>query len=394
MQPADFYRTLAPDRTLVEKLAFNPYYQPLGGLHQGQSQIQGRAYYDLASNDYLGLAADPRVREAMIAALREYGSSMCGTPIATGYARILAELEGALARFVGLEAALVFPSCYQANGSLFSAIATPRDLIIIDRDAHASLVEGSRAVGCKIRPFLHNDLAHLERQLAAAAAFRQAFVVTESVFSTEGSVAPFAAIVALCQHYQAIPVVDDSHGLGVLGKTGRGILEAEGIAPYQGIYTASLGKALAQCGGMVAGPRDFIEALRYHCPGFIYSTALPPVCLGGIRRTLDLLTEEFGRLSAQMWTNHHRLVARLRRRGFNLREGAAPIAAIHCGSAENTLALAKQLFLKQILATPFIPPSVPPRQGVLRLIVGAKLDEPGLQSVLDALEQVAVDTGP
>lgn len=392
MQPLEFYRSLVPDPTLVERLEFNPYYQPLSGLDKGRPQIHGRSYFDLASNDYLGLASDERIHEAMIAALREYGASMCGTPIATGYAQILADLELDLARFVGLEAALVFPSCYQANVALFSAIATPQDLIIVDRDAHASLAHGIKAVHCKIRPFRHNDLAHLEQQLGASArAFRQVFVVTESVFSTEGGVAPLAAMVALCQGYGAIPVVDDSHGIGVLGKTGRGILEEAKVTQYQGIYTASLGKALAQIGGMIAGTREFIQALRYTCPGLIYSTALPPVCVGGIRRTLEIITTEFEHLGAVMWRHHRQLVTRLRRRGFRLGAEAAPIAAIQCGSAEDTLALAKQLFLEQILATPFIPPSVPPGQGVVRMIAGAKLDDVGMEAALAALDRVTVN---
>src|SRR3974390_3037390 len=190
MQLSDFYQTLAIDKSAIEALNFNPYYLRWSGLNSGRPRVGGDLCFDLASNDYLGLASDTRIHDAMVAAIREYGSSMCGTPIASGYARVLADLESELARFVGLEAALVFPSCYQANLALFSSIATSLDVITVDHYAHASLGYGIKAAGCKVKPFLHNDMEHLERQLAASAAFRQIFVVTESVFSTEGSVAP------------------------------------------------------------------------------------------------------------------------------------------------------------------------------------------------------------
>lgn len=394
MKPMDFYAARTIDRALVESLAYNPYYQPLSGLNGGRPRCDGHPCWDLASNDYLGLASSERLKEAMAAALHEYGSSQCGTPIATGYARILAELEQELARFVGLEDALVFPSCYQANTSLFSAIATARDVIMVDQYAHASLAFGIKTVGCKIRPFRHNDPEHLERQLAASAGCPQIFVVTESVFSTEGSVAPLDTIIDLCERYEAIPVVDDSHGLGVLGKRGRGILEEKQIADFTGIYTASLGKALANLGGVIAGKKAFIDFFRYSCPGLIYSTAIPPVCAAGIIEALRMITAEFGHWGATMWNNHRLLVDKLRQRGFRLNNGSAPIASIRCGSAANTLALAKQFFEQHLLATPFIPPSVPPDQGVLRLIVGAKLDGHTLQAVLDALDHLSAASPP
>jgi 7-keto-8-aminopelargonate synthetase-like enzyme len=389
MRAEEFYASLAVDKSPIEALRFNPYYLPLGGLREGRPQAAGQTYFDLASNDYLGLASDRRIQAAMAEAIHEYGASMCGTPIATGYARILGELERQLARFTGLEAALVFPSCYQANVALFSCIATRQDAILVDHYAHASLGQGVRAAGCKVKPFLHNDMEHLERLLAASGEFRQRFVVTESVFSTEGSIAPLGVIAELCARYEAIPVIDDSHGLGVLGKTGRGILEEKAIVDYPGIYTASLGKALANAGGMIAGRQMLVEALRYSCPGLIYSTALPPACAAGVLCALELVRNEFGRRGAAMWDNHRRLVEALRRGGFELRSGPAPIAAVHGGSAQNTLLLAREFFEHRILATPFVPPSVPDGEGTLRLILGAKLDDSGMNELMQAMGGVS-----
>jgi 7-keto-8-aminopelargonate synthetase-like enzyme len=394
MDPSEFYQSLAIDKSPIEALKFNPYYLPLSGLCKGRPRIAGEIYFDLASNDYLGLASDKRIHEAMAQAIREYGASMCGTPIATGYARILAELEHQLARFIGLEAALVFPSCYQANLALFACIATAQDVIIVDHYAHASLAQGIKAAGCKVKPFLHNDMEHLERQLAGSRGFRQVFVVTESVFSTEGSVAPLGVIVELCERYKAIPVVDDSHGLGVLGKTGRGILEDKAIIHYPGIYTASLGKAVGNAGGMIAGRTVLVDALRYSCPGLIYSTALPPASTAGVLCALEIISNEFGRLGSTMWDHHHRLLESLCRQGFDLRSGPAPIAAIHGGSAENTIALAREFFNHRILTTPFVPPSVPGGKGTLRLILGAKLDDRETQVLMQTIDRISPPPSP
>ncbi len=388
MEATQFYKTLGVDRSALDRLGFNPYYRPLSGLRRGLPLSQGRVCYDLASNDYLGLASEPRIHRAMAAAIEQYGSSMCGTPVATGYAHILGELEKALCQFVGLEDAVVFPSCYQANQALFGAIAGPGDVILVDRGAHASLVQGIRAAGPKIKPFRHNDLDHLEKLLVASTGFRQSFVVTESVFSTEGAVAPLAGIVGLCRRHEAVAVVDDSHGLGVLGTGGRGILQDQALADFEGIYTASLGKALANAGGVIAGKRALIEALRYCCPALIYSTALTPSCAGGVLAALDILRLEFGVLGKAMWQNHRRLQQMLQSRGFELHPAGAPIAAIRCLSPEHTIALARDFWRQAVLTTPFVPPSVPPGQGVLRLIAGAKLSEPALSQALEAVERV------
>ncbi len=388
MQLPDFSKCLGVDRSPLEAVGFNPYYRALGGFRQGQAWVGRSRFFDLASNDYLGLASDRRVHQAMASAIREFGASMCGTPIATGYASVFAQLEFELARFVGLPAAVLFPSCYQANVALLSTIAKRDDVILIDHHAHASLGQGAKAAGCKIKPFLHNDLRHLAKQLAGSAGFQRKFIVTESVFSTEGSVAPLAGIVDLGRRYEAVPIVDDSHGLGVLGASGRGILEHAGITEFPGIYTASLGKALANSGGVVAGDASFIEPFRYSCPGLIYSTALCPASAAGALAAIEIIRSEFNRLGPLMWENHRRLVDCLDECGFLISSGAAPIAAVEGGSATGTLTLAKQFFAKRILATAFVPPSVPQGGGVLRCIVGAKLSDLALTELLEAIRGV------
>jgi 7-keto-8-aminopelargonate synthetase-like enzyme len=394
MKSSKVYESLAVDLSLVDRTGFNPYYLRMVRGNRGELKVDKKELFDLASNDYLGLATDPRIKTAMTDAVDRFGSSFCGTPIAAGYAAILAELESAIADMVGLESAVILPSCYQANSSLFCTIADANDVIAVDHYAHASLIQGIRACGAKIKPFLHNDIHHLERQLAAAQSHRRIFVVTESVFSTEGSIAPFDEICGLCDRYNAIPVIDDSHGLGVIGKNGRGILEHKNIHGYDGIYTASLGKALANTGGVIAGRAEFINYLRYNCSGLIYSTALVPASAGGLIASIAIILHEFSVLAGNMWDNHSALVSKLTQAGFILKGGEAPIASIACGSPERAITLAKQLFDQGILSTPFIPPSVPPAESVLRLIIGAKVHKAAAIEIAGRIAALAGSVPP
>ncbi|MDR3212349.1 MAG: pyridoxal phosphate-dependent aminotransferase family protein [Azoarcus sp.] len=349
-------------REIVARVGFNPY----------RVAFDDQNLIDLASNNYLGLARRAEVREAAAHALREYGVSFCGTPVASGHSLLARETARRLAAFCGLEAALLFPSCYQANSGVFAMLSGPDDLIVIDRGAHASLIAGVRAAGAKIRPFAHNSAEHLETVLQRAAGYRKIFIVTESVFSTEGTIAPLPDILALAERFAAIPVIDDSHGIGVLGARGRGVLEHFHIERFRGIYTASLGKALAGMGGMIAGEAATMEELEYLCPSLIYSTALTPPVLGGIGGALDVIDREFAELGPRLWRYKDILATAL---GEKRQGGGAPINAVACGETEAAIRLTARLHQEGILSTPFIEPSVPKNACVVRLIAGAGLRE-------------------
>ena len=385
-----FYNSLKLDDELIQKSGFNPYYPAIQSGLKDPILIEGKEFINLASNNYLGLAYDERVIEASVSVLRKYGASMCATPVASGYPDFYTQVERKLSGFLDLEAVLIYPSCYQANNGIFSALVKKEDQVIIDHYAHSSLIEGIRSTGCMIRPFLHNNMNSLEKILQRSASKRQVFVITESVFSTEGAIAPFRQIVDLCEKYHAIPVIDDSHGIGVLGNRGRGILEHEGIQDYQGIYTASLGKALANTGGVVGGKKTLIDYLKYYSSHLVYSTAIAPSALGGIDRVLDIIENEFSARSKKMWEYKNRISAALKKYGFQITESKTPISSIIGGSSLETILISKELYKNRILSTPFVYPSVPPYGGKVRLIAGANLKQESIDYALQVFETMQI----
>jgi len=393
MRVRDFYSNLHVDKSLTVKYDFNPYYCDIKSGLTDPLIVEGNEFINLASNNYLGLATDERVKEAIASAAHKYGSSMCGTPIATGSITTLKKLEIRLAKFVGVDDAIIFPSCFQANSALFLSLVKPDDLVVIDHYAHASLVQGVRLAGCKIKPFLHNNPEHLKKLLEKTSGYHQVFVVTESVFSTEGSIAPFDDIVKLCTEFDAIPVIDDSHGIGVLGKEGHGIMEDKNIKNFNGIYTASLGKALANVGGFVGGNKSLIEFLRYSCPGLIYSTALPPPIIAGIDKVLDILEQDFTAIGARMWEYKRLIYGCLANNGFILTPSQAPITSILVTDLDACARMAKLIHNNHILATPFVPPSVPPNENKIRLIAGANLSQETILKALEIFGRIAKELG-
>ncbi|MEL7564119.1 MAG: pyridoxal phosphate-dependent aminotransferase family protein [Dehalobacterium sp.] len=385
---SEFYHRFKLDQSLLDETGFNPYYR---GIQSGLSDsviVEGERFINLASNNYLGLAMDDRVKAFAIKVLDKYGTSLCGTPIATGYIDLFKAVEERLAKFIGLEASIILPSCYQANNGLFSAIAGKDDLIVMDHYAHSSLVQGARTAGCRIRPFLHNNMDHLSSILEKSFKYHQIFIVTESVFSTDGSIAPLKEIVQLAEKFHAVPVVDDSHGIGTIGKKGRGILAEAGITDFPGIYTASLGKALANSGGMISGKKDLIDYLRYYCPHLVYSTAISPAVLGGIAKVLDIIEEEYEEIKARMWRYKNLLSQGLLYNNFKLSDGKAPIISICTGSSSDTIDLAKRFYENKVLTTPFIAPSVPVSEGKVRLIAGGNLKEETIYQVLEIIKKI------
>ncbi|MEN8907712.1 MAG: pyridoxal phosphate-dependent aminotransferase family protein [Clostridiales bacterium] len=375
------FNVLDTDENIVEKLGFNPYYVEIESGLDEKIIINQKEYINLASNNYLGLANNSIVKKGVIEAVEKYGASLCGTPIATGYVSIFKMMEKKMANFLKLDEALIFPSGYQANLGIFNMFLDKEDIVLVDRFAHSSLVQGIMATGCKLRPFLHNNIDHLEAILKKIKGYKNIFIVTESVFSTDGTCAPLKDLTNIANKYNAFTIVDDSHGIGVLGKNGRGVLEEEEIEEFNGIYTASLGKAIGNSGGVVAGNSKLIKCLRYYCSHLVYSTALTPGTLGGINSVLDIIEKDYPKIKTKMINYSKIIYSNLKKRGFNVLESKVPINSIKTGKKENTFKLAKLFFDNGIFTTPFVEPSVPNNDGRVRLITCANLKD----SIIDEI---------
>ena len=371
---------------LLKKIGFNPYYHQLESALNSSLTIEGEEFINLASNNYLGIANDQRIKNAMVEGLEKYGVSFCATPVASGYSDLYHRLCKKLANFTGVEDSILFPSCYQANNGLFNALVKKEDVVIVDQYAHSSLIEGIKTTACKIRPFLHNSIASLENNLIHSQHHNQIFVVTESVFSTEGSIAPLIEINALCKKYGATLVVDDSHGIGVIGKNGKGVLSHFGIENFEGIYTASLGKAFANAGGMIGGKAELIDYLKYYCSHFVYSTVISPAIVAGIEKTIEIIEKEFSSISINLYENTKLLSNGIKSK-FQLSDSVSPIISVVCGSTENAFLLSKYLFEHKILTTAFVYPSVPINSAVIRLIAAANLSKENLMKAVEIMNK-------
>jgi len=341
---------------------------------------------NLCSNDYLGLARDPRLAEAVKAAL-DAGASVAstGSRLLSGNSAAWEELESKFARFVGAEAALFFSSGYAANLGLLGAILRPDDVVFSDRSNHASLIDGIRLARARKVVFPHLDLDFLEdalRQSNVAAGRR--FIVVESLFSMEGDRAPVADLLALAERYGAELIVDEAHATGVFGPAGRGLVAAANAAGRLLASVHTCGKALASAGAFVCGPETLKQFLVNHARTLIFSTALPPYFAAQISKAVDIVAhaEAERRRLAELSS---RLRARLQQAGFNTGTSDSQIVPVLLGGNDTAVHYAGALSREGFAVRPIRPPTVPEGQSRLRLSVNVKLTEEILDRVVHAL---------
>ncbi len=354
--------------------------------------VEGRAVILLASNDYLGLAAHPRLKQAAIEAIGRYGVGAGAARLISGTLPPHQELEAALARFKHTEAALVFGSGYLANLGLIPVLAGPDDVVFADRLCHASLIDGCRLSGATFRVFRHRDLNHLEHLLAKHARRRKPLIVTDGVFSMDGDLAPLPDLLALADRYGARLLVDDAHGTGVLGAHGRGLAEHFGVEARLPFQMGTLGKALGTSGAYVAGPARFIEYLINRARPFLYTTAPPPALAAATVAALELVAQEPER-RARLWENRKRLHAGLVALGFRTTETESPIIPVLIGDPAQALALAERLWQLGVFAPAIRPPTVPKETSRIRTTVTAEHTPEQIETALNAFETAGRELG-
>lgn len=333
--------------------------------------VEGHDRLMCASNNYIGLADDPRLQEMAIAAIREFGTGSSGSRLTTGNTALHERLEQELAAFKGTEAALLFNTGYMANLAALTALVGKGDLILSDSLNHASLIDGARLSRADVQVYQHVDMHDLEAKLKAAQdTYRRILIVTDGVFSMDGNIAPLPAICKLAEQYGADVMVDDAHATGVLGPNGAGTVDHFGLHGKVAVQMGTLSKALGAEGGYIAGSRDLIDFLLNRARPFIFSTAQSPAVIGAALAALRIVSEEPER-RVHLLQLAKELQGRLRDSGFDVLPSDTPILGVVIGEAERAVQFAKMLEAAGVFAPAIRPPTVPQGSSRIRLTLTA-----------------------
>ena len=357
-----------------------------GRICRGAAGASRRTLFDFASNDYLGLAHDPRVIAAAVAALSQAGVGSGASALISGRTPWHAELERTLAAFEQQPAAVLFPTGYAANAGTVAALLGPQDIAFCERLNHACLVEGCRNSGARLRVYRSDRLDRLEQQLAAGAGFLRRWIVTDGVFSMEGTLAPLAQLCELAERFDATLIVDEAHGTGTLGAGGRGAAEQCGVLGRVAVRTGTLSKAVGTLGGFVAGSTDLVDYLWQTARPGMFSTALPPAVCAAATCAVRIIAEEPQR-RARLALLSDRLRDQLRTAGLSVRgDPGVPIVPVLLGDAQRAVRIGADLEDRGYAVGVVRPPTVPHNTARLRLTVSA-VHEP---ATIDALAQQVI----
>jgi glycine C-acetyltransferase len=373
------------------------------GLYKSERVIAGpqgavirsseRDVINLCANNYLGLANHPAVREAAHRAIDAKGYGMASVRFICGTQAVHKQLETRLSRFLATEDAILYSSCFDANGGLFETLLDERDAVISDALNHASIIDGIRLCKAQRYRYANSDMAELESRLQEAQGARTRLIATDGVFSMDGYVANLGAICDLAERYDALVMVDDSHATGFMGATGRGTPEHCGVAARIDIYTGTFGKALGGgCGGYVAARKEIVDWLRQRSRPYLFSNSIPPLVAAVSLRVLDLL-DDSPQLRARLFDNARYFRAGLARAGFDLKPGEHPIIPVMLGDAALAGRMAERLLERGVYVIGFSFPVVPQGQARIRTQMSAALTRTQLDLALEAFTSVGRELG-
>src|ERR1700688_1280945 len=365
----------------------------LGGPQGGVVQVAGHEGINFCANNYLGLANHPKVVAAAKLGLDRHGYGMASVRFICGTQSVHKQLEARLSRFLGTEDAILYSSCFDANGGLFETLLDERDAVISDALNHASIIDGIRLCKAQRHRYANNDMAELEQCLKQAAGARTRLIATDGVFSMDGFIAKLSQICELAERYDALVMVDDSHATGFMGASGRGTPEHCGVAARVDILTGTLGKALGGgSGGYVAARRAVIEWLRERSRPYLFSNSIPPVVAAASLAVLELLGHS-PQLRTQLFDNTRFFREGLARAGFNLKPGEHPIIPVMLGDAGLASRVADALLERGVYVIGFSFPVVPQGQARIRTQMSAALERGQLERALEAFTAVGRELG-
>ncbi|HEY2826072.1 MAG TPA: 8-amino-7-oxononanoate synthase [Pirellulales bacterium] len=349
------------------------------GPQEATFALDGKNLINFGANDYLGLAADSRLAKAAAEAAKKEGWGAGASPLITGRSAAHAELEQILAEFEGTEAALAFTSGFAANCGTVAALTGAGDAIFADAKNHASLIDGCRLSRAEIHIYRHGDVNHLVEQLRDASRYRRRLIVTDSLFSMDGDLAPLPQLAEAAQRHQCMLMVDEAHATGVFGRQGRGVAEHLGVKDGVHIRMGTLSKALGSAGGFVAGERRLIDWLVNRARSYVFSTAFPPAVAAAASAALQIVRDEPQRRT-ELLERAAALRQKISAQGWNLGRSASQIIPIYVGEPDRAMQLAQMLRDRGLLVPGIRPPSVPAGESLLRISLSwahtpAMLDE-------------------
>ncbi|MGC8660736.1 MAG: aminotransferase class I/II-fold pyridoxal phosphate-dependent enzyme, partial [Desulfomonilaceae bacterium] len=344
------------------------------------------------SNNYLGLTTHPKVKEAAMKALERHGTSCSGSRFLNGTLEMHEQLESSLAKFIGKESCQVFTTGFLTNQGVIAPLLSRTDTVVIDRLVHASILEGVRLSFGKVRRFRHNDVESLRKNLDVSVDSDGVLVIVDGVYSMEGDIAPLPAIVEVCKEYGARIMVDDAHGLGVLGKNGRGTLEHFNLIDEVDLVMGTFSKSFASLGGFIVGDSAVINYIRHNSRALIFSASMPPSAVAAVNAALEVIQSE-PEIRERLWRNTNFLMKRIVELGFDTGPTETPIVPMIVGDDARACIFWRLLFDEGLFTNCVVSPGVPPGQQRIRMCLMATHSLEDLEKVVEICGRVGRKMG-
>ncbi|MCX7954301.1 MAG: aminotransferase class I/II-fold pyridoxal phosphate-dependent enzyme [Bacteroidales bacterium] len=372
----------------VMKAGIYPYFRVLESPQEPEVIYKGKKLLMFGSNSYLGLTNHPRIKEAAIKAIQKYGTGCAGSRFLNGTIDLHIELEKRLAEFVHMEDALVFSTGFLTNLGVISSITGRHDYLIIDDSDHASIIEGTRLSFSKVLKYKHNNVESLKNILEDLPPEAVKLIITDGVFSMEGDIAPLPEIVELTKKYNAAVLVDDAHGLGVLGKNGAGTVNHFNLDGQVDLIMGTFSKSLATVGGFIAASKEVINYLKHNARSLIFSASLPPASTAAVIEALNVLRDEPERIQ-KLWDNTHYARKLLNEAGFDTGNSQTPIIPIYVRNDHLTFTFTTLLAEEGVFVNPVISPAVKPSDSLIRFSIMATHEKHHIDQAVEKLVKVA-----
>ncbi len=375
----------------LQHSGFYPFFRIIESAQDPEVILNGRKMIMVGSNNYLGLTNHPKVKEAAIEAIKKYGTGCAGSRFLNGTLELHVKLEEKLARFMRKEAALIFSTGFQVNLGVISAMVGKDDIVIIDKMDHASIVDGCKLSYGEVRRFKHNDMSDLDRVFSENNG-RGKMVVVDGVFSMEGDIVDLREVVRIAGKYGARMMVDDAHGIGVLGKTGRGTAEHFGMENDVDLIMGTYSKSLASIGGFIAGDEDVVHYIKHFARALIFSASPPPASVAAVSVAIDIIESEPERRE-MLWKNTNKMMQGFKDLGFETGPSQTPIIPIIVGADETAFRAVMMLQEEGVFANVAVSPAVPPGKALIRTSYMATHTDEQLERVLEAFKKVGKSMG-